>query len=165
MLAEAPPAPGFGGFVRFSRGVSGRTFGDSCRAAGETRPDQDTMSAEAWTTPRSVRAAGKIVLHGKGNRLDLQDTHSSAECSVGLATMLKMQSRVASHAAGAGGPQGGRARKPIAMHRSPRVNPALLGPAGSPSISGKLDAVRQDEYRKEKFLAIRNNDIPSAIRR
>merc|ERR1719454_1567603 len=45
----------------------------------EKNPHADAMTSEAFTTPRSVRAAGRIVLRGKGPRVDLQDLHSATE--------------------------------------------------------------------------------------
>lgn len=46
-----------------------------------------------------------------------------------------------------------------------RLDPSVMDIAGTPSISAKLDKFRWDDCAKKRFLAIKTNDIPNAIRR
>lgn len=169
-LREAAPVPGFQGFVRFSRGGVGQSFDAQCRAARALPPTSDAMTSEAWTKPQSFAAAGRCMLRGKGIRVDMQDMHTRDEVAFGLDALLSARSRQHPETRATGN-QTDRANRPprvLGWDPGPKpkiTNPAALGPAGQPSISAKLDGIRWEDYRKEKFAAIRNNEIPSAIRR
>mmetsp|Transcript_53649 Transcript_53649/g.136111 ORF Transcript_53649/g.136111 Transcript_53649/m.136111 type:complete len:197 (+) Transcript_53649:2-592(+) len=182
-LAEAPPIPGYKGFTRLTRNVVGSTMTETLRSARGLRPEVEAMTSEAWTTPGSVQAATRIVLRGRGQRMDLQDAHGSAECSAAVSTMLQLQDLASTRSSMAGGSlgsarlsarrRGGGSSGPQAKFPSydpgagqvGRINPALLGPAGTVSICNKMETSRLEAYTREKILAIKNNDCPSAIRR
>mmetsp|Transcript_1834 Transcript_1834/g.3953 ORF Transcript_1834/g.3953 Transcript_1834/m.3953 type:complete len:212 (+) Transcript_1834:137-772(+) len=171
MLRDGPPALGYTGFLPLSSHIFGMTFGGHCAAAREVRehPERDAMTMEAYTRPGGVGAAGRVILMGKGTRIDLQDLKSPQECATSLATINSARDRSRKTMSDPNyarnipkapqpgynpGPGQGKVR-----------NPALLEPAGAPSICVKLDETRWDNYRKERFAAIHNNEIPSAIRR
>lgn len=162
-------------YTVFKRGAgAGQSFGTQCRMAREMQPESDAMTAQAWTTPRSIRAAGRVMIRGKGPRMDLQDLHSREELAHGTATMMSARDRHVVSTASASNTQMDRTwRSPVTPRRlcadpgpdPGRLNPAEMARAGQPSISSKLDMMREDDYRKERFLAIRDDDRPSAIRR
>eukprot|EP00928_Gymnodinium_smaydae_P030355 TRINITY_DN22604_c0_g1_i1.p1 TRINITY_DN22604_c0_g1~~TRINITY_DN22604_c0_g1_i1.p1 ORF type:complete len:214 (+),score=37.37 TRINITY_DN22604_c0_g1_i1:54-644(+) len=175
-LRDAPPICGYSGFTRFARGTVGQTMGEQVRSARElaSRPECDAMTSEAWTTPRSVRAASRILMRGNGPRIDLQELNTKEDSAHGLQTIERVRTESAA-----------MMQDPNLRHaRVPKVQPAYdpggppcvlglrghidsskLQPAGAPSTSAKLEVIRQEEHRRALLAAIRNDDRPSAIRR
>merc|ERR1739848_456452 len=81
-LQGTPPSVGYAGFMPHSRNVHARTLKNHWGHSNELRmfPEIDAMGSEAWTNPRSVRAAGSVLLRGKGPGIDFQDLHTRDEC-------------------------------------------------------------------------------------
>mmetsp|Transcript_112939 Transcript_112939/g.324605 ORF Transcript_112939/g.324605 Transcript_112939/m.324605 type:complete len:204 (-) Transcript_112939:184-795(-) len=170
-LKEAPPIPGYQGFVRMSRHVCGQTHGESVRAARALGQQPGGRPPQPWAaTPRSThQLAGHVLLHGLGASIDLQETRRPSQCSPGIQAIMNAQARSAR------GVTQWTDRKPAPSPRElswdpgpkppGRVDPSVLGPAGEPSISPKLDRLRLYSYAKERCAAVRNEEWPSAIRR
>mmetsp|Transcript_50284 Transcript_50284/g.148461 ORF Transcript_50284/g.148461 Transcript_50284/m.148461 type:complete len:212 (+) Transcript_50284:63-698(+) len=179
MLQDSPPVAGFTGHTRLSRGIHGVTHGDFSRAAKEMRknPENEANSAEAFTNVNGIRNAGRVLLHGKGNRLDLQELLSREQCDKGLSMIMSARDSLPhfsprttnttmrvtnlSYDPGpspfAGTPRGARSRR--------RVNLAELEPAGAPSLSWRADAVRKETYQMDRLAAMRGRDVVGACLR
>mmetsp|Transcript_12563 Transcript_12563/g.21816 ORF Transcript_12563/g.21816 Transcript_12563/m.21816 type:complete len:191 (-) Transcript_12563:155-727(-) len=167
MLKEMPPTAGYQGFQRLSRGVIGQTFGEYCRTARELvkRPEADAMTSEAFTTPRSVRHAGRVVLRGRNPRMDLQELHTRQERENSLKQMLECRDRAKPLMNCTQRRDDSKFHLSFQPAEPEKIYPATMDPAGAPSICEKLDKLRLTNYYKERNRAIRENDIPSAIRR
>eukprot|EP00927_Polykrikos_kofoidii_P077433 TRINITY_DN74371_c0_g1_i1.p1 TRINITY_DN74371_c0_g1~~TRINITY_DN74371_c0_g1_i1.p1 ORF type:complete len:195 (+),score=19.00 TRINITY_DN74371_c0_g1_i1:113-697(+) len=170
-LREAPPLPGFTGFVRFSQGVGGHTFGDTCLSARSvsSRPGRDSFNSEAWTVPSSVQAASRILLRGHGPRSDLQDQHTREEQKHSMDTLLGVREKASS-----------TLRDPMARRNTasrkvqPSFNPggstyrghvdaSVLEPAGSSSFCQSMDDMRVNNQRRVRADDIRKGDRLSVI--
>eukprot|EP00440_Ansanella_granifera_P057899 gb/GFBE01062765.1/.p1 GENE.gb/GFBE01062765.1/~~gb/GFBE01062765.1/.p1 ORF type:complete len:201 (+),score=23.64 gb/GFBE01062765.1/:1-603(+) len=179
-LRSLPPAVNYKGFVPLTRGVCGETFTRQCLSARATcsLPGKDSMTSEAWTRPHSVSAASRIVCRGKGPRVDLQDQHTPEECSTSLATLMSARARGQFMMTNPGLRRTGEIKDadrflsydPCPSDRGGRLKPGRIDAsqmqaAGASSICRKFDDLRHENYRRELFAAIRDNEIVSAIRR
>eukprot|EP00747_Dinoflagellata_sp_TGD_P166425 gnl/TRDRNA2_/TRDRNA2_189188_c0_seq1.p1 gnl/TRDRNA2_/TRDRNA2_189188_c0~~gnl/TRDRNA2_/TRDRNA2_189188_c0_seq1.p1 ORF type:complete len:249 (+),score=19.46 gnl/TRDRNA2_/TRDRNA2_189188_c0_seq1:46-747(+) len=169
-LQGVSPAVGFAGFMPCSRTMHSQTWKRHWGHARDMQqyPEIDSMGSEAWTTPRSVRAAGRVLLRGKGPGIDFQDLHTREECVLSLDAMLSARER------------GSRLMKDPLLKRTekghknePRRTPRGHGSrpssrqeaAGTPSLSHTFDVIRTEEGFNFRSLAIRTDERPSAVRR
>eukprot|EP00746_Dinoflagellata_sp_MGD_P007666 gnl/MRDRNA2_/MRDRNA2_115223_c0_seq1.p1 gnl/MRDRNA2_/MRDRNA2_115223_c0~~gnl/MRDRNA2_/MRDRNA2_115223_c0_seq1.p1 ORF type:complete len:218 (+),score=22.66 gnl/MRDRNA2_/MRDRNA2_115223_c0_seq1:69-656(+) len=158
-LKEKAPCPGYKGHCPHFRSGFGERFNDAYLTAQSFRPNPERVANDrpaAWTTPGCVRAASHIVMNGKGTRQDLQVLYSAEERGHGVASSLHHRAQSAS----AMDKRLSRRSDPT-IHRADfrksgymppegneRIDPVTMVRAGEPTISQKLDGLRENEYKK-----------------
>lgn len=172
-LETSHPLPGYKGFVPLLRGVHGETFANSYHVSRELRafPSADAMTAEAWTTPRSVRAASRVVLRGgKGPRMDLQELHAPHEQKLAVSIALGTLHRAREHMCQ---PDIRRVNPFESSERyisydpgqEAKIDPFTMKSAGTRSIGPHLDMLRDNCFRQARYRALKEKDWPNAVAR